>query len=101
MTLLATLVTASRSVAMTSSRSAKARLLAECLRGLTTQALEIGVLYLAGEIRQGRIGIGPSPLRACAESAAPSPSLELTEVDRLLDELAEIRGTGSGGGGAT
>ena len=28
------------------------------------QELEIAVLFLSGEIRQGRIGIGPSALRA-------------------------------------
>jgi DNA ligase 1 len=96
MTLLATVVAASLQVAKTSARSVKARLLADCLRALNAEELEIAVLYLAGEIRQGRIGIGPSTLRACAEGAALTPTLELIEVDRLLDELASIRGTGAG-----
>ena len=96
MTLLATVVTASGQVARTSARSAKTRLIAECLRALDSNELEIGVLYLAGDIRQGRIGIGPSTLRACAHDAAPTAGLELIEVDRLLDELAAIRGAGSG-----
>jgi DNA ligase-1 len=101
MTLLATLVAASREVARTSARSGKTRLLAECLRTLSAEELELAVTYLAGETRQGRIGIGPSALRAAVEAAAPAPSLELAEVDRLLDELAEIRGSGSSARRAT
>jgi len=95
MTLLATVAATSRQVAMTSARSAKTRLLADCLRAMNAGELEIAVLYLAGEIRQGRIGIGPSALRACATEAAPAPSLHVIEVDRLLEELAAIRGGGS------
>jgi DNA ligase-1 len=95
MTLLAVVVAASRQVATTPARSAKIRMLAECLRTLGAEELEIAVLFLSGEIRQGRIGIGPSTLRSCAESAASTANLELLEVDRLLAELAEIRGSGS------
>ena len=95
MTLLATVVTTSRQVAMTSARSAKTRLLADCLRTMNAEELEIAVLYLSGEIRQGRIGIGPSALRTSVTEAATAPSLQLIEVDRLLEELAAIRGSGS------
>jgi DNA ligase-1 len=63
--------------------------------------LEIAVLYLAGEIRQGRIGIGPSAMRDGGVDAAADPSLELLEVDRLLEELAGTRGSGSGAKRAT
>jgi DNA ligase-1 len=96
MTLLATLVATSREVAATRARSAKIRLLADCLRSMGAAELEIAVLYLSGEIRQGRIGIGPSTLRGCVASAAAEPGLELLEVDRLVAELAAIRGGGSG-----
>jgi DNA ligase 1 len=95
MTLLATVVAASRQVAAASARSAKTRLLADCLRAMGPDELEIAVLYLSGEIRQGRIGIGPSILRDSAAGAASDPALELLEVDRLLTELAAIRGGGS------
>jgi DNA ligase-1 len=95
MTLLATVVAASGQVADTSARSAKTRLLADCLRALDLSELEIAVLYLSGEIRQGRIGIGPSVLRDCAQTPADSPSLDLLEVHRALDELAAISGSGS------
>ncbi|HEU5133828.1 MAG TPA: ATP-dependent DNA ligase [Steroidobacteraceae bacterium] len=95
MTPLTTVVATSAQVAETSARSVKTRLLAECLRALELPELEVAVLYLSGEIRQGRIGIGPSVLRACAPAAASTPSLELLEVDRVLDELAAIGGSGS------
>ncbi|HET9475244.1 MAG TPA: hypothetical protein VFO82_15195, partial [Steroidobacteraceae bacterium] len=96
MTLFANVVATSRQVAQTSARSAKIRLLAGCLRTLNPDELEIAVLYLSGDIRQGRIGIGPSTLRASAETVATAASLEVIEVDRLLEELAAIRGSGSG-----
>src|SRR5690349_14801106 len=96
MTLLATVVATSRQISATSARSAKTRLLADCLRGLNADELEIAVLYLSGEIRQGRIGIGPSILRDSVAEAAADSSLELIEVDGLLTDLAAIRGSGSG-----
>jgi DNA ligase 1 len=96
MTLLATLVETSLQVAMTSARSAKIRLLAEHLRTVSAQEIEPAVLYLSGEIRQGRIGIGPAALSAAITGAAAAPELQIVEVDGLLDELATIRGSGSG-----
>lgn len=96
MTLLAAVVATSAQVARTSSRSAKIRLLADCLRTLEADELELGVSYLSGEIRQGKIGIGPSALRACVSAVASAPVLQLHDVDRTLDELSEIRGSGSG-----
>jgi DNA ligase-1 len=95
MTLLAVVVSTSQQVAATSSRSAKTRMLAECLRVLDVEELEIAVLFLSGEIRQGRIGIGASALRTCLGDAAPKATLHIVEVDRMLEELAGIRGTGS------
>jgi DNA ligase-1 len=96
MTLLATLVTTSRDVSATSSKTAKRARLAACLRELADDELELGVLYLTGEIRQGRIGIGPATLRACVQAAAADPVLEIRDIDRLLEELGDLRGGGSG-----
>jgi DNA ligase-1 len=79
-------------VAETRARSGKARLLADCLRELDGEEVEIAVLYLSGEIRQGRIGIGPSVLRACMGDAALTASLDLLDVDRAFEELAAISG---------
>ena len=95
MTLLATVVDSSREVAATSARSTKIRVLADCLRALSADELELAVLYLSGEIRQGRIGIGPATLRACVTTAAGDSTIHLLEVDRVLGELAEMRGGGS------
>jgi DNA ligase 1 len=95
MTLLTTLVATSRQVAETAARSAKVRLLADCLRMLDAVELDIAVTYLSGEIRQGRIGIGPSALRTNVAEAAVVPTLKLTDVDRTLEELKDIRGDGS------
>jgi DNA ligase-1 len=95
MTMLATVVETSGRVAGTAARTAKSKLLADCLRSMTAEEVGIAVLYLSGEIRQGRIGIGPSTLRACAAESASAPGLHILDVDRLLDELASIRGGGS------
>jgi DNA ligase-1 len=96
MTLLASVVEASRQIAAAPARSVKTRLLAESLRAMSPDELELAVLYLSGEVRQGRIGVGPSILRGSVSGAAPEPGLELMEVDRLIGELALIRGSGSG-----
>jgi DNA ligase-1 len=96
MTLLASVVATSRQVAATPARTAKIRLLTGCLATLDADELEIAAAYLSGEIRQGRIGIGPATLAACAHDAAPAPRLQVAETDGLLDELATLRGTGSG-----
>ncbi len=96
MTLLATLVDTSRRVALTSARSAKIRLLAEGLRALEADELEIAVLYLSGEVRQAKLGVGPSTLRSCLTAGANGSSLHLLDVDSLLGKLATLRGTGSG-----
>jgi len=95
MTLFATLVETSQQVAATSARTAKVKALAACLRALDVDELELGVLFLSGEIRQGRMGIGYSTLRASVEAAAAQPSLQVIEVDRVFEALAEMRGSGS------
>jgi DNA ligase-1 len=93
---LALVVTTSREVGGTASRAEKVRHLATALRTLDADELELAVSYLSGKIRQGRIGIGPVALRNHITGAAPAATLSLLEVDRLLAELAAIRGSGSG-----
>src|SRR3974390_283904 len=96
MTLLASIVATSGRVAETSSRPAKIRELADCIRELRTEEVEIGVLYLAGEIRQGKIGVGFNVLRAAGDTQpASDPQLQLLDVDRALTSIATIRGSGS------
>jgi DNA ligase-1 len=88
----------------------KVRELAAFLRALEPDEIEIGAHYLAGEMPQGRLGIGYSTLRAASDAASASvetggaaaqprvpdvSSLPLTEVDRRLSGLAAIAGSGS------
>jgi DNA ligase 1 len=96
MTLLASLVETSRKVTETPARTAKMRALATQLRALDSDEVELGVLFLSGDIRQGRMGIGYATLRAAsAGAAAAEPTLHIKEVDHRLEEIAAIRGTGS------
>jgi DNA ligase-1 len=95
-TLLANLVEASRSVSATAARLGKVRELAGFLRSLPGEEIEPAVLYLSGETRQGRIGIGASMLKAAAGTAAASAAtLSITELDQCLAALAALRGAGS------
>src|SRR5689334_9732415 len=95
MSSFATLVATSRQVAETSSRLGKTRLLANALRAMGAAELELAVLYLSGEIRQGRIGIGPAALRANVTTPAASGSLGILEIDAALADLSTVRGSGS------
>jgi DNA ligase-1 len=90
------IVEASRRVGETSARSVKVRHLAACLRQAAPEAIETAVALLSGEPRQGRIGLGPSVLRAAMPpTAAPAARLTLAEVDMALDRIVVTRGPGS------
>ena len=96
MTLLARIVDTSSRVAAASARTAKVRELAECLRALEPQEIEIAVPYLSGDTLQGKFGMGYSTLQAAAGGAAATdPSLSVAELNRRLDEIAAMRGAGS------
>ncbi len=96
MTLLAALVATSARIGETSSRRAKAEAIAECLRILAPEEIDIAVPYLAGEVRQGRIGIGWAALREARPTGAMhGPGLALLEVDAALDAIARTAGKGS------
>ena len=93
---LTALVATSRELGANASRLAKVRALAAFLRTLDPDELETAVLYLAGETPQVRSGIGPALLQpAGSGAAADEPTLQILETDRLLDEVAKIRGPGS------
>jgi DNA ligase 1 len=95
-TLLAALVATSRELGANASRLAKVRALAAFLRTLDPDELETAVLYLAGEPPQVRSGIGPALLQPASSGPATSePTLQILETDRLLDEVAKVRGPGS------
>ncbi|HEX2254652.1 MAG TPA: ATP-dependent DNA ligase [Thermoanaerobaculia bacterium] len=103
--LLADLVAASRDVAATRSRNAKAERLARLLSALAPEEVTVAVSYLAGEVPQGRIGVGPALLRKALPSpggsgggrgAAAEPGLTLGEVDATVTRIAQASGAGSG-----
>lgn len=93
--LLASVVETSRRVTDTSKRLEKIALLAALIRQLSPDEIEIVVPYLAGQTRQGRIGIGYAALREARPAPALNPSLEILEVDRILQSLTEVKGSGS------
>src|SRR5688500_10691140 len=95
MTLLAEVVTASREVAATRSRSQKVATLAALLRRLEREEVVPAVGFLAGVPRQGRVGVGWSTVSALEEDPAAEPSLEVRDLDRAITAIQETTGTGS------
>ena len=95
MTLLAEVVRASAAVAATSSRLAKIKVIADCLRSLEPDEVEIALPYLSGDIRQGRLALGYATLRSAAGHRAPAPMLTLADVDRAFDALKTVKGKGA------
>ncbi|WP_019878093.1 ATP-dependent DNA ligase [Sporichthya polymorpha] len=92
--LLDVLARTSAEVAGTSARSAKIRLIADCLRAADAADVPIVVAYLAGELRQRRTGLGPAALRSLPPPAA-EPTLTVTEVDAAFATMAGLAGAGS------
>jgi DNA ligase 1 len=93
--LLAQLVESSRFVSSTTKRLEKVDLLAGLLNELSPEEAEIAVPFLSGTTRQGRIGIGYSSIRAAMSAPTANPSLEIIDVDRTLDQVASVQGSGS------
>jgi DNA ligase 1 len=95
MTLLADVVTASREVAETSSRSRKVAILAELLGRLEPGEIPLAVGFLAGVPRQGRIGVGYSTIYGIEIPPAATASLTIDELDRAIAEVQRTTGSGS------
>lgn len=93
--LLADIVATSGRVAETRARLGKVGHIADCLRRLVPAEIEIGVCFLGGELRQGKIGFGHASLRQIASEPAGAPELELLAVDRELSRIQGMRGPGS------
>ena len=92
--LLADLVDTSRAVAATSSRLAKRDLIADLLRRVPDDEVEIATAYLAGILRQRRTGVGWRSLRGLPEPAGTA-SVTLTETDAAMEDLGRLAGEGS------
>ena len=93
MVLLHDVVEVSLAVAGTRSRQKKVELLA----GLIGRSTEPGVLValLAGEPRQGKIGVGYASVYGVDAPVATEPSVTVAEVDEWIDLLAGLAGSGS------
>ena len=94
--LFSELAATSVAVAETGGRLKKIELLATCLRQMSVEERAIGARYLAGEVPQ-KTGVGYAQI-AEVRSATPAtlaPYLSLTEVDRRIAAIAELRGVGS------
>jgi DNA ligase 1 len=95
--LLADVVAASTAVAATRSRTAKARVIADQLRGAGGAEVEAVTAWLSGETLQGRLGVGWRTLAAHTGGPAGTASLSVAAVDSALSELAAAQGPGSTG----
>jgi len=91
---LADLVATSDAVRDTPARLAKIALLAQCLARLGPADAAAGIGMLAGEPRQGRIGVGWAALRDLPAPAA-APTLTVADADEALTRIAGTTGAGS------
>jgi DNA ligase-1 len=92
--LFAELAAATEDVRAESGRKAKIERLALALRGLAPDERLAGTGYLAGAPRQRVLGVGWAALRAAPEPAAVA-SLTVADVDRALEAIAGMSGSGS------
>ncbi|MEM7288691.1 MAG: ATP-dependent DNA ligase, partial [Actinomycetota bacterium] len=92
---LAALVETSAAVGATRSRKEKTAALAELLSATAPDEVALVVALIAGDPRQGRIGIGWSTLSAVETTPAAEASLTVADLDVLLDEVAATTGEGS------
>src|SRR5919109_1474154 len=95
MTLLADVVTASKAVTQTTSRSRKTQVLAELLKKLDPDEVACAVGFLSGVPRQGRVGIGYSTIYGLDQRPAVEPSVTIADLDRAITAVRETTGPGS------
>jgi DNA ligase-1 len=94
--LLSDLVATSGRIAATRARSEKVAFLASLLKRLEPREIDTAVAFLSGQVRQGRIGLGPAAIRAAYDGrAATEPRLTLSETDDAFDRIAKLSGPGS------
>ncbi len=96
--LLADVVATCSLVAGTPSRSAKVAALAALIGRVPPEEVEAVVAALAGEPRQGKIGVGWAALMTAADGAASDdgPPLTIADLDVALSALRALGGPGSG-----
>ncbi|NKC15158.1 MAG: ATP-dependent DNA ligase [Gammaproteobacteria bacterium] len=93
---LSNLAKTSARVAATRKRNEKTALLATCIAEIPPPERPMGVAYLAGELPQGKIGVGYAGVRKAMDTApAALASLTLAGVHRSLTDIAQTRGKGA------
>ena len=92
---LAQIVAASAEVRATRSRKKKTAALAACIRAMEAEELLAGVSMLTGLPQQGKVGLGYATVYGTEVAPALEASLELLELDRILDEIKGTKGSGS------
>ncbi len=95
--LLAELVETARAVAETSSRNAKVSLIAGLLQRADPDEIEAAIGFLAGEARQGRIGVGWATAYRQEVAPAAVPTLTIAELDGAMTRILATTGPGSVG----
>jgi DNA ligase-1 len=91
------LVLTSADVGATASRLKKIELLAGLLRRLEPSEVAIGIGFLTGWPRQGKLCVGWSTLESARPpAAAGSPELSIAEVDAAFTRLKSVSGKQSG-----
>ncbi|HKO50700.1 MAG TPA: ATP-dependent DNA ligase [Polyangiaceae bacterium] len=95
MLMLTDIVAVSREVAATRSRLKKIASLSGLLRRLESHELPAAVGFLCGQLRQGRLGLGPRTLeRLGAEPEPSSPEVTVLELDAVFQALEDLSGKG-------
>ena len=94
--LLADLVACADAVAATSSRTEKIESLAELLNRADSGEAGVVARLVAGDPRQGRVGVGWATVATLQVDAADEPTLTVGDLDAMLGAVA-----GTAGGGST
>jgi DNA ligase-1 len=91
------MVETSRRIGDTTKRLEKISLLSALLAQLAGPEIEIVTAILSGRIRQGRIGVSYRSIQRAAAEPAALATLELLDLDRTFDAIAQVEGSGSEG----
>ena len=90
------MVAASEAVTNTSGRLEKIAHLADLLKRVPPEEVEIVVRFLSGSTRQGRVGIGYALLSQMrGVPPADAPTLDVRDVDAAFERVAAVSGAGS------
>jgi len=85
----------SNQVAATSARLAKIKLLADLLKQAGPDEIELAIAYLSGTIRQAKVGVGWATLQKAKSHVGTTASLQIRDVDQILETISTTAGKGS------